>query len=62
MRYNTTKKVIAATSTSGLYISTDLGKSWKNYTFTGATMYYNVTFVDNYLFICSDVGVYRAKL
>ena len=62
MKYNTTKKIIAATSTSGLYISTDLGKSWKNYTFTGATMYYNLTFVDNYLFICSDVGVYRAKL
>ncbi len=62
MKYNTTKKVIAATSTSGLYISTDLGKSWKNYTFTGATMYYNITFVDNYLFICTDVGVYRAKI
>jgi hypothetical protein len=62
MKYNSSKKLLAATSTTGLYVSTDLGKSWKNFTFSGATMYYNVTFADDFLFVCTNVGVFRTKL
>ena len=62
MKYSSVKKVLAATSTTGLFISIDSGKSWKNYLLDGVRTYYNLTFVDDYLFICTDVGVFRTKL
>lgn len=62
MKYSSSKKVLAATSTTGLFISTDSGKSWKNYLLDGVSTYYDLTFVDDYLFICTNVGVFRTKL
>lgn len=62
MKYSSIKKVLAVTSSTGLFISTDFGKSWKNYLLNGASTYYNLTFVDDYLFICTNVGVFRTKI
>ncbi len=62
MKSNSSNKMIAATASSGLYISLDFGKTWKKYTFDNATNYYNITFADNYLFVGTNIGVYRTKL
>ena len=62
MKFNSSNKMIAATTSSGIYISLDFGKTWKKYTLDNATNYYNLTFADNYLFVGTNIGVYRTKL
>jgi hypothetical protein len=61
MVYYPAKKVIIATSSSGISVSANNGMSWANYKLPGVTAYYNVGFADGYIYVCTKEGLYRTK-
>lgn len=59
--YYPAKKVIVATSSSGIYISANNGMAWSNYKLPGVTTYYNASYADGYIYVCTKEGLYRTK-
>jgi len=59
--YYPAKKVIVATSSSGIYVSGNNGMTWTNYKLPGVTTYYNISYADGYIYVCTKEGLYRTK-
>jgi photosystem II stability/assembly factor-like uncharacterized protein len=62
MKYNLSKNLLVATSNSGISVSTDRGFTWKTYTIVGVSNYYNITFADGNLFVCTNIGLYKSAI
>lgn len=60
MKYSASNSILVATSSSGISVSYDRGISWKTYTLSGVSNYYNITIADGSIFICTNLGLYKA--